>query len=76
MLRYIKGDFVVSGPDIVPTRFKSRGEAKNWCRTHYPGSPITEIGRDAAKRGDAKLTVTLSPNDPVAKAPRKTGFKK
>jgi hypothetical protein len=26
-LRYIKGDFVVSGPEIEPTRFKTR----QWC---------------------------------------------
>ena len=43
-LRYIKGDFVVTGPEIEPTRFKTRQEAKDWCRAHYPGSPIKEIG--------------------------------
>jgi hypothetical protein len=43
-LRYIKGDFVVTGPDIEPLRFKTRREAKEWCRTHYPGSLIKEIG--------------------------------
>jgi hypothetical protein len=37
-LRYIKGDFVVTGPDIQPAKFKSRREAKDWCQTHYPGS--------------------------------------
>ena len=42
-LRYIKGHFVVSGPDIEPTRFKTRREAKDWCVAHYPGSPIKEI---------------------------------
>ena len=29
-LRYIKGDFVVTGPDIEPARFKTRREAKDW----------------------------------------------
>ena len=43
-MRYIKGDFVVIGPDIQPTRFKTRREAKDWCAAHYPGSPIKEIG--------------------------------
>jgi hypothetical protein len=43
-MRYIKGDFVVTGPDIEPTRFKTRREAKDWCMTHHPGSPIKEIG--------------------------------
>ena len=31
-MRYIKGDFVVTGPDIEPTKFKTRREAKEWCR--------------------------------------------
>ena len=43
-LRYIKGDFVVTGSDIEPLRFKTRREAKDWCRTHYPGSLIKEVG--------------------------------
>jgi hypothetical protein len=43
-LRYIKGDFVVTGQDIEPMRFKTRREAKDWCRTHYPDSLIKEIG--------------------------------
>ena len=25
-------------------KFKSRGEARDWCKTHHPGSPIEEIG--------------------------------
>lgn len=33
-LRYIKGDFVVTGTDIEPTRFKTRREAQDWCMTH------------------------------------------
>jgi hypothetical protein len=43
-LRYIKGDFVVTGTDIEPTRFKTPREAQDWCMTHHPGSPIKEIG--------------------------------
>ena len=39
-MRYIKGDFVVIGPDIQPARFKTRREAKDWCAAHY----IKEIG--------------------------------
>ena len=49
-LRYIKGDFVVTGPDIQPAKFKSHREAKDWCQTHYPGFPITEIGADLSSR--------------------------
>jgi len=49
-LHCIKGDFVVAGPDIEPAKFKTRREAKDWCQTRYPGSPIQEIGAKAAKR--------------------------
>ena len=49
-LRRIKDDFLVTGPDIEPMKFNSRREAKDWCRTHYPGSPITEIGANRLKR--------------------------
>jgi hypothetical protein len=45
-LRRIKDHFVVTGPDIEPARFKSRLEARDWCRSHYSGSPITKIGPD------------------------------
>jgi hypothetical protein len=31
-MRYIKGDFVVTGPDVPPMRFKSRPEARDWCK--------------------------------------------
>ena len=40
-LRRIKGHFVVTGPDIPPMQFKSRPEAKDWCKAHFPSSPIT-----------------------------------
>jgi hypothetical protein len=49
-MRYMKGYFVVTGPDTSPMRFKSRPEARDWCKTHYAGSPITEIGANGAKR--------------------------
>ena len=49
-LRRIKDDFIVTGPDIAPAKFKSRREAKDWCASHYPGSPIHEIGADSSKR--------------------------
>jgi hypothetical protein len=50
-MRYIRGRFVVTGPDISPMLFKSRPEARGWCKTHYPGSPITEIGANAVPMG-------------------------
>ena len=49
-MRYIKGRFVVTGSDISPMQFISRGEARDWCKTHHPGSPVTVIGRDASSR--------------------------
>jgi hypothetical protein len=49
-MRHTKGAFLVSGKDIDARKFGSRREAKNWCADHYPGSPIKEIGRGAAKR--------------------------
>jgi hypothetical protein len=45
-----KGDFVVTGPDVEPMKFKSRREAKDWCIAHYPGLPIKVIGTDALKQ--------------------------
>ena len=49
-MRYIKGDFVVTGPDIERVKFVMRREAKNWCAEHHPGSPIKEIGADRVTR--------------------------
>lgn len=49
-LRRMNDDFVVTGPDIAPANFTSRREAKDWCVTHYPGSPIKEIGADESER--------------------------
>ena len=44
-LRRIREDrFEVTGPDIEPMTFKTRVEARDWCLTHYQGSPIREIG--------------------------------
>jgi len=49
-MRRSKGDFVVTGSDVLPMKFKSRPEARDWCKEHYPGSPVTVIGRDASER--------------------------
>ena len=48
-MRHTKGAFLVTGKDIEARTFGSRREAKEWCAGHYPGSPIKEIGRGAAK---------------------------
>lgn len=52
----------MSSSALGPAKFKSRPEAKDWCRTHYPGSSITEIGRGGAA---SKADVTMSPDDPL-----------
>ena len=49
-MRYLRGDFVVTGPDIEPVRFKTRREAWVWCFQHHPGSPVKVVGADATKR--------------------------
>ena len=32
-MRLVKGDFIVTGPDVEPMKFKSRREAKDWCKS-------------------------------------------
>jgi hypothetical protein len=39
-----QSDFVVTGPDVEPVKFKSRREARDWCAKNHPGSPNEEIG--------------------------------
>ena len=41
-LRRVRDHFVVTGPDIEPRTFKTRVEARDWCREHFHGSPIRE----------------------------------
>ncbi len=48
-MRYIEEAFLATGKDIEARKFESR-EAKDWCASHYPGSPIHEIGADSSKR--------------------------
>jgi len=48
-MRYIGEAFLATGKDIEARKFESR-EAKDWCASHYPGSPIHEIGADFSKR--------------------------
>ena len=56
-LRRIREDrFEVTGPDIEPATFKTRVEARDWCLTRYPGSPIREVG--GRKRSAPKATDT------------------
>jgi hypothetical protein len=41
-LRYQRGHYVVTGPDIEPVKFKSRREAGDVCAQNHSGSPIRE----------------------------------
>ena len=59
-MRLIKGHFIVSGPDVEPMKFKSRPEARDWCKTHHPGSPITEIGPGGTARSTQEAGATGS----------------
>ena len=52
-MRLVSGDFIVTGPDVAPMKFKSRGEASDWCKVYHPASPITEVG-PGGKRAAAK----------------------
>jgi hypothetical protein len=58
-MRVVRGDFIVTGPDIEPMKFKSRREAKDRCMTHHPGSPITGFG-PRGKRKPASDTSSVA----------------
>ena len=75
-MRYVKGLFVLTGPDVPPMRFKSRVEARDWCKAHHPGSPVTEIGPRWGRAPSKSPGLTLSSHDPLAKAPKKAPAKK
>ena len=63
-MRVVRGDFIVTGPDIEPMKFKSRREAQDWRKVYHPASAITEIGpggkravprnRQSGRRGAAR----------------------
>jgi hypothetical protein len=52
-LRYQRGDFVVTGPDIEPVMFKTRREAWAWCLRYHPGSLVKLIAANARAKGGA-----------------------
>ena len=66
-MRVVKGDFIVTGPDIAPMKFKTRPEARDWCKTHHPGSPITEVG-PGGKRAPQKTGALTRPAAEPAQA--------
>ena len=70
-LRRIREDrFEVTGPDIEPVTFKTRVEARDWCLTHYQGSPIREVG--GRKKGTPAAAVATPASSPLkAKALRR-----
>ena len=58
-LRRIREDrFEVTGADIEPVTFKTRVEARDWCLTHYQGSPIREVG--GRKKGTPAAVVATA----------------
>ena len=71
-MRVVRGDFIVTGPDIEPMKFKSRRETRDWCMTHHPGSPITGFG-PRGKRKPASDTAEnkTAPGSLLASPPRR-----
>ena len=63
-LRRIKDDVIVTGPDIAPTKFKSRRGAKDWCATEYPASPRTSPGEEAGPCRGKALCASGRPHPP------------
>ena len=43
-MRMVKGDFIVTGPDIEPMKFKTRREAKDWCAQHTGIADLRDWG--------------------------------
>jgi hypothetical protein len=68
-MRVVRGDFIVAGPDTEPMKFKSRREARDWCKTHHPGSPITEVGPGGKRAPRKKPGV-----NPTRRGARTGGF--
>ena len=48
-MRYTKGAFLVTGKDIMARTFASTSRSQGLVRRSFPGAPIKEIGRGAAK---------------------------
>jgi hypothetical protein len=48
-MRRVREHFVITGPDIEPMTFKTRAQARDWCREHFHGSPIREVGLGTKK---------------------------
>ena len=46
-MRPVKGDFIVTGPDVEPMKFKSRPEARDWCKAHQS---MTGPGGDRSRQ--------------------------
>jgi hypothetical protein len=60
-MRFVKGDFIVTGPDVEPMKFKSRREVRDWCKAHHPGSPITEVGPGGKRAASRKAPPRFAP---------------
>jgi hypothetical protein len=49
-LRRMKDDFIVTGPDMQPAKFKRLREAQRMVHGRLPGLAHKEIGADASER--------------------------
>jgi hypothetical protein len=43
-MRYVKGHFVLTGPDLPSMRFKSRPEARDLVQAAYPRLAVAQKG--------------------------------
>jgi hypothetical protein len=64
-LRYIKGEFVISGPNLQPVSFTSRRRARDWCLKHYPDSPLMEVGQGARNGQLDRRNASDGPKSPA-----------
>ena len=68
-MRYIKGHFIVTGPDVAPTKCKSRAEARDWCKEHSPARLFTRW--EGAREGQLdRRRRRPRPNPPTAIDPQ------
>ena len=57
-MRYMRGDYVVTGPDIKPVKFKSRREARDWCAQNHRAEPA-QRDRRLMLRSASALTLRI-----------------
>ena len=51
-MRRVRGQFVVTSPDIEKSvTFETRAQARYWCYVNFRGSPIREVGAGGREKG-------------------------